>query len=401
MLNEIIGIISTFEFIPKRLFDVVSGYIGFLTLSMKRHTFAMAGEVSGLDQSRFCVLLNNPKTHELSKNILSRSLRRRLKRIKKVDGRLVIIIDATIIARKSRHVENVGRYHTGSGKVWGHKFVNFVIFNGDQCIPIESTPVFTKKYARVNKLRRRTESQIVTEWVESFKERALLTDEIVRSAIFLLDAGYDAKCIQKAIKGIGADFVMALKSSRIINGKQVAQLFRSTRRWLKNESIRLHVGNGGKGSRRNYSVRTAREVNLKGFGLVTVICSKAIDRKGKPTKFIASSDLEMTNREIVKWYSLRWRVEMWHREMKQNFGFIDCRARRFIAIQSHINFCLAAYLLQKETGREQLRIEEHVRLQQGEAMKQKLQGIRREATKFGAAARLKPLIESVIQSIAA
>jgi hypothetical protein len=401
MLNEIVTILSAFEFIPKRMFDVTSGYIGFLSLIMKRHTFAMAGEISGLDQSRFCAMLNNPETLELSAKIFSRALRRRLKRCKKVNGRLVVIIDATIIARKSRHVENVGRYHSGSGKVWGHKFVNFVIFNGEQCIPIESIPVYTKKYARENKLKRRTEAEIVTDWVESFKERALLPDEVVRSAVFLLDAGYDAKCIQGAIKGIGADFVMALKSSRIINGKQAAELFRSTRRWLASESIRLHVGNGGKGSRRNYSVRTAREANMKGFGLVTVICSKAMDRKGKPTKFIASSDLEMSSREIVKWYSIRWRVEMWHREMKQNFGFIDCRSRRFIAIQSHINFCLTAYLLQKETGKEQMRVEEYVRLQEAAMMKQKLQGIRREATKFGAAVRLKPLIESVIQGIAA
>lgn len=393
MLNEMHGILSAIEFFPKRLLDVASGYIGFLRLVMKRHTLAIAGELSGLDQSRFCAFLNNPDTVELSKKTFNRAMRRRMTRIKRVDGRLVFIIDATIIGRKSRQVENVGRYHSGSGLVWGHKVINFVALSGSEVIPLETLPVFTKRYARENNLKRLTEIEIVEKWIIDLKDRLLFSERDLRSAVFLLDAGYDAKVIQCAIKGIGADFVAALKSSRIINGKQVAELFRCTKRWLKSEPIRLHVGSGGKGSRRNYSVRTADEVNLKGFGLVNVICSKAIDRKKKPTKFIATSNLEMSGRDIVKWYALRWRIEMWHREMKQNFGFIDCRSRRFCAIESHVNFSLTAYLLQKESGHPQMRIEEYVR-------KSELATIRIELTKFGSVTRLKTRVDAALQRLA-
>lgn len=394
MLNEMIGILTALDLIPKRLLNVVSVYIGSLTLVMRRHTFAAAGDLSGLDQSRFCALLNNPETRGMSEKILSRSLRRRLKRIRRIDGRLVFIIDATIVGRKSRHVENIGKYHSGSGFVWGHKFVNFVLLNGFEVIPIESIPVLTKKFARENGFKRLTEIEIVETWIKSFEKRAIFTVKELRSSIFLLDAGYDAKSIQNAIKGIGADFVMALKSSRTIDGKRVAELFRCTRRWLKAQPIRLSAGSGGKGSRRNYSVRTADKVNMKGFGLVTVICSKAIDRKGKPTKFIATSDITLTGREIVKWYSLRWKIESWHREMKQNFGFIDCRSRRFTAIEAHVNFCLTAYLLQKESGSEQMRIEEYVR-------KQELSEIKIELTKFGSVPRLKIRVDAALQRFAA
>src|SRR5258708_25673732 len=90
MLNEIVNTLAEFDFIPKRLSNVVSAYIGSLALVMKRHTYASAADLSGLDQSRFCALLNNPETREMSEEILSRSIRRRLKRIKQVDGRLVL-----------------------------------------------------------------------------------------------------------------------------------------------------------------------------------------------------------------------------------------------------------------------------------------------------------------------
>lgn len=394
MLNEVTKILSAFGIVPKRLLTVVGACVGSLTLVMKRHTFAMAGELSGLDQSRFCALMNHPDTPELSKKVLNRAMRRRLSRVKRIDGKLLFIIDATIIGRKSRHVENVGRYHSGSGLVLGHKFINFVAVDGTECIPIESLPVYTKKYARENGLKRLSEIEIVEQWISSFRDRALFTKEALRSAVFLLDAGYDAKSIQRAIKGIGADFVMALKSSRIINGKRVSELFWSTRRWLESKPIRLHIGSGGKGSRRKYSVRTARDVHMKGFGHVTVICSKAMDRKAKPVKFLATSDLEMTARDIVKWYAMRWRIEMWHREMKQNFGFIDCRARRFSAITAHVNFSLTAYLVQKETGHDQMRVEEYMR-------KEELRAIKLDLTKFGSGSRLKIRVDAALQRIAA
>jgi hypothetical protein len=87
-------------------------------------------------------------------------------------------------------------------------------------------------------------------------------------------------------------------------------------------------------------------------------------------------------------------METWHREMKQNFGFIDCHSARFTATASHVNFSLTAYLLQKETGKEQLRVEEHVRIKE-------LQGIKVALTKFGSTLRLKTLVDAVLQSHAA
>lgn len=394
MLNEVAKTLSALDVIPKRLFGVVHRYVFFLGLVMKRHDLRVASTLTGLHESRFSSLLNDPRTPELSRDLVNRAVRRRLKRIKLIEGRLVFIIDATILGRRGKKVENVRMHHTGSGLAKGHKFVNFVVLDGDQVLPLASIPVLTKKYARENGVKYRSEPDIVVQWLASLREKGLFSVEQLRSSIFLLDSGYDAKKIQHAIKGVGADFVMALKSSRIINGKRVKELFRRTRRWLSWESIRLNVGSGNKKSRRIYSVRTAREANMKGFGLVHVVCSKAIGRKGKPQKFLATSDLEMTGREIVQWYARRWRIETWHREMKQNFGFIDCRAARFTAIESHVNFALVAYLVQKETGREQMRVEQFVRLKE-------LRLFKIEITKFGAGARLKTHVDAALQAMAA
>jgi Transposase DDE domain len=393
--NEVEAILSEFDCLPKRRLNVTAQYLSSLTLGMKRHSFRAMADASGLHESRFCAMLNDPSTENASKQILCRAVRRRLKRLKLMDGRLVVIIDATIKKRRGKKVENVRRYHSGSGLVMGHKFVNFVVLDGNgEVIPLQSIPVYTKDYCKKIGTRYQTEIDIVETWLKELPGKTFFPAELLKSAIFLLDSGYDAKPIQRAIKEIGADFVMALKSSRTVNGRQVSKLFRASRRWLAWESIRLKAGSGGRGSRRIYSIRTASGIRMKGFGLVHVVCSKADHNRKKPRKFLATSCPEMSGRDIVRWYTLRWKIETWHKTMKQNFGFIDCHSARFRATESHINFSLTAYLLHMETGKKQMRVEEFIH-------QRELRQIRAELTRFDSAVRLKIRLDEALRSYAA
>ncbi len=393
MPNEFAPILRAFDCIPKRLFDVVSGYLFFLTLHIKKHTFRAAADVAGLDETRFSAFLNGSQAKEIGRLVLNRAARRRLAKAKRIDGRLVFIIDSTILGRRGKHVENTRRYHHGGGFANGHKFVNFVVLTPSGVIPVESLPVYTKKYCRDNALRYRTENDIVCDWLDALKTSGLFSKKQLEQALFLLDSGYDAKPVQRAILGLGANFLMALKCSRAINGKQVREHFRTHRRWLPWTSIRLDIGSGSKKKRRKYSVRTAIDVVLKGVGPVTVVCSKACSRRRKPTKYIATSDLSMTGRKIVAWYTRRWMIETWHREMKQNYGLIDCRCSRFSAVEAHVSLCLVAFLLAKEKTTRQRTIGEFTRLRE-------LKTFANELTRFGGIRRVKSLADAAIQAMA-
>jgi uncharacterized protein (UPF0147 family) len=342
MLNDLRRILSEFKCVPKRLIHVVSSYIFFLTLQTKRHSMRAASQVGNLHESRFCSLLNDPKTPELSRQILNRASRRRLKKIKPVEGRYVILVDATIKGRRGKKVENVRKHHSGSGFVNGHKFVNFVLFVEGALIPLASIPTYTKQYCRENGIDYESELEIVENWILEFSESRMFSKDQMKQILFLLDSGYDAKKVQRAIRKIGSEFVMALKSNRVVQGKQVREYFRLNRRWLPWKSIRLDVGNGRKTSRRKYSIRTATDVTLKGFGPVTVVCSQAKSRARRPIKYLVTSDPKFTGRQIVEWYSRRWTIELWHKDMKQNYGFGDCHASRFSAVASHVNLSLTA-----------------------------------------------------------
>lgn len=393
MLNDLRSTLSEFGCIPKRLFDVVSRYVHYLTLRNKRHSFRGAAEISGVHESRFCSLLNAPQTPELSRTIVNRAVRRRLKNLKPIDGKYVVIIDATIKARRGKKVENVRKHHCGSGFVNGHKFINFVILTPSGVIPLASIPTHTQKYCLENGLGYRKENEIIKDWIEDLKASGIFSTDQLKQTLFLLDSGYDSKQIQRSIQAIGSHFVSALKANRAVQAKQVREYFRINRRWLAWKSIRLHVGNGGKHSRRKYSIRTATNVTLKGTGQVTVVCSKAQSRARRPIKYLATSDPKMSGRQIVQWYSKRWAIELWHKEMKQNYGFGDCHSARFTALSSHVNFALTAYLLQKETGKDQMALEKYMRLDE-------LKKIKQELTRFGSIMRLKTRVDQAIRDAA-
>ena len=38
-------------------------------------------------------------------------------------------------------------------------------------------------------------------------------------------------------------------------------------------------------------------------------------------------------------------IELWHRKIKQGYGFGDCKCNKFSAIAAHVNLCLTAYCL--------------------------------------------------------
>jgi hypothetical protein len=389
MLNNLRTIISEVSDFPKRLVPVASEYIHYLTLQTKRHSFKGAAEVSGRHESRFCAFLQDPKAPDLSLKLLNRATRRSLRKIQRIDDRYVILIDATIKGRRGKKVENSRKYHSGSGFTIGHKFVNFVILTPSGPIPLVSIPIYSNEYCKEYGIEYRTENEIVEAMIIQFGQSEIFSENQLKMATFIMDSGYDVKEIQKSVREIGANFVVALKSNRTIEGKQVYKYFNENRRWLPWIPIRLRVGNGGKNSRRTYSIRTATGLRLKGFGPVTVVCSKATHRSRRTMKYLAASDPRMTGKQIVVWYSRRWAIELWHKEMKQNFGFGDCHSARFSAIEAHVNLTLTAYLIQKDTGRSQLRIEEYTLFKQ-------LKEIRTELTRFGALSRLKTRIDEVI-----
>ena len=264
-----------------------------------------------------------------------------------------IIIDATVIKRFGRSVENAKRYHSGSGLVWGHKVINIGLLLDDQFyIPLDTIPHYTEEYAAARKKRYQTEPDLVITWVREhidglskcFGEYGIQKEDIT----FLLDAGYDCKKLQRCIIEVGCHFTMMIKKTTCIEKLQVKNYFHRHRN-LNWKNIHLDKTAQEKTQRRKYRIREAQNVLLSKVGIVQAICSEKQARRGSTTRrYLISSRPSDSGRDILKRYANRWKIETWHKTMKQAYGFGDCRAKKFVSLENHLKICNLAYLYKLE-----------------------------------------------------
>jgi hypothetical protein len=267
---------------------------------------------------------------------------------------VAIIIDATMIERSSQKTENVGLYHSNGKKIWGHRITNVgIILDGSLYIPLAVLSHKTKDYALKLGLSYLTEGMMVCHWIRSHADGLLSLFKLMSvessDVKFLLDAGYDNIEIQKNIRTIGCHFLMMVKNTRSIEGFQIKEFFKRNRilPWVKVYFTKMV---NGKKKRKKYRIRTAENVILTGVGPVIAVCSEKNSGrcKTKTRRFIVSSDLSLSGREILELYAKRWAIESWHKDMKQNYGINDCSCSSFAAIENHIKLCLIAFSLHHE-----------------------------------------------------
>ncbi|MDM8526198.1 transposase [Desulfococcaceae bacterium HSG8] len=172
----------------------------------------------------------------------------------------------------------------------------------------------------------------------------------------LTDSGYDNKKIQNAVLNRGWHFIMALKSSRGLKSEAKYAKTPKSREWdrtdcffrnkrkVARETVRI-LADGPKRKRKDFRVRHT-EVFLKGVGKITAVCSEIKKKKrGGCRKYIACSDLKASPRQILIAYRFRWKIEIFHKNVKMHLGFGDIATKSFSSVESHVYLVYCAYIL--------------------------------------------------------
>ena len=175
--------------------------------------------------------------------------------------------------------------------------------------------------------------------------------------VVIADSGYDDRAIEKAIMQRGWHFLLALKSTRTVKSprqsettapstgwSQVAPFFRNQRR-LAWKTVRLTTKGPTRRKRMEFRLRHTRAV-LRYVGDVQLVCSEW--KKKRPDgrrKYLACSDLNVTPRQILLGYRLRWTVELFHKTIKMHLGFEHIAATHFASVCAHVHWVYVAFLL--------------------------------------------------------
>ena len=168
--------------------------------------------------------------------------------------------------------------------------------------------------------------------------------------VVLMDGGYDSRKIENCILARGWDFILSIKSSRSVKSscsiekswRSVSDMFWSTRKQSPWKSVRYK--RDGKRRRKGIRARklTGSVKGVKGREIALVCSEKS---KGEGRRFLGCSKARVCTSMVLQLYKIRWRVEIFHRDVKGVFGLEDISGKQFDAVESHVHWLYFAYIL--------------------------------------------------------
>lgn len=343
-----------------RLEPVCVSYLLFLMVVTQKHSLTEAARFTRLGKSAFCKLLRDhckvaaPTLDELSKK-QAKQFAKCLHHLKGLPWKIAILVDSTMQHRSSLHPENAKKFNHGNGYVIGHQWTNIVLVINDLLIPLPPIPFYSKQYGQEHGLHYQSEHDLIVDYLNNLNLEDYIGSHDSRNVIVLADSGYDNKKIERAIINKHWNFIIALGKTRSVKSEALYQTTPKSRQWchiatffrnhrrLKWQTLRF-MTSGAKRKRMEFRIRHTIGY-LRYVGQVQLVCSEFNKRPDGRRKYFACSDVRVTARQIVLGYRLRWAVELFHKDIKQNLGFEDVATSGFDSVKAHVYWVYCAYIL--------------------------------------------------------
>lgn len=84
------------------------------------------------------------------------------------------------------------------------------------------------------------------------------------------------------------------------------------------------------------------KVHLRGYGFIRVFKKVSKDRG---VEYYATNDINLSNSDVERIYSRRWKIEEYHQGLKQQCGIAKCQARKARAQRNHIWCSIHAFII--------------------------------------------------------
>ncbi len=227
--------------------------------------------------------------------------------IEKASG-ILVLDDSTLDKPYSRRNDLVYRHWSGKHKevVSGINLITLLWTDGDRAVPCDYR-IFDKDTDG------KTKNDHFSEMLMEAHKRGFAPKMVC------FDSWYSSIANLKLVRGLGWHFLTRLKANRQVNPDRAGLQAVSE----------IEITEDG------------RTIWLKGFGLVKVFRIAATNGSAEHW---ASSQIEMTELERVKYASFSWQIEHFHRGIKQQCLIERAQCRRRRQWQNHIGLCLRAFL---------------------------------------------------------
>lgn len=330
VLPKIKEVVSILAFAKKAFtkgsFRLVEVYINGLISLAKKTVNKIAKASSEINhQQKLNRILNEAK---FEKELLEARYFKKIRYLFR-NSKVYLIFDDTLVEREGKHVEETQYHydHSTETDVKGHQFFTSILYT-----PFLQLPLFPELYSK------NTDSKIELAkcLVDKIKESSIKIDTV------LFDSWYsDEKIINKCKKLLKARVICGIKTNRNIrfkgSWKSWKLSFITDRIPLKDKSSYEIEGE-------KYRV-TSYEANLHKVRSVRLIISERYSEKEKSWNrlHLISTNQDDSPEKIISTYKIRWNIETYHRDMKQNLSFAKVFLRKKEGIVRHSILVSIAY----------------------------------------------------------
>lgn len=296
-----------------------------------------------------------------------------LKKEARRGGTFVFIVDATLVSQSGKKTQNT--HSTGNRKRRPckgrrytlkkltpkrcHTFTFGVLITPSGMRLPWQVPHLTKEYCAEHDLEHRTTAEAAAHMILS------LPLPPAAKVVVLGDTAYDARVVQEACEARGYTWIVPANPERVYAGPrgQRPKLRTQLRNWskLKLRKIRFHAAAdeyaahrrlskwrvGPKAKPREYYVHQ-ETATVRSVGRVQLVFSTttppAQPVAPENVKILMTNNLQLSAREIVSLYALRWQIELFFKELKSTLGAGQYSFHSFQAVLGWMQVVLTTVL---------------------------------------------------------
>jgi hypothetical protein len=285
-------------------------------------------------------------------------------------GLHVLVIDSTQHGQQGQHTENTfSRGNTNKRPKKSQRKQKLVHRRGCHCFVFALLltpsgvripywlPFYTKQFCKLFGRQHKTQADLAAQLIDNIRLPQ------GHRVVVVGDTAFEAKQVRKACDKRGWLWVVPLNPERRLAGNKPRPRVDSLYQQLKADdfrkvSYRLDQGElanlarvSPKRSQSSKHERTywvqQRTAAIHHVGTVALLFSTKKDPTTpgglKVQKVLISNAVTASTEDIMGWYSLRWQVELFFKEMKSDLGMCQYKLGQFARVEGWVNLSVAAY----------------------------------------------------------
>ncbi|WP_102398934.1 IS701 family transposase [Haloimpatiens massiliensis] len=239
-----------------------------------------------------------------------------------------LVIDDTVNPKtqaKKMQGLSYNHCHTEGKNLWSHCVVTSNFVAEDMSIPLNYKSYFNEENCKNHNKKFMSKPDIALGFINSF-EKPSNCDKIY----CLTDSWYTS---EKLINGCilkGFNFIGALKSNRKISPLGISMQIKEFAKYINPSTLDVVTVEG-----KDYRVYKYEGKVSKIENALALICYEVDGDSFKEPVYLMSTDIELSNKAIIKYYLYRWNIETNYKYLKTHLGFDEYKVQGILSIERY------------------------------------------------------------------